>query len=72
MNVELVGYLATIFILTSFAVSNIKLLRAINIMGGVTWMFYGYYVGSSSIFIGNLLMVLIHMYKLHQENNKQS
>lgn len=70
MNIELIGYLATAFILASFAFSDVKKLRVVNILGGLTWMVYGYIVTSSSIFVGNLLMVLIHMYKLHKENNK--
>lgn len=69
MNIEWVGYLATVFILASFAFSDVKKLRVVNIIGGLLWMVYGHVVGSSSIFIGNLLMVLIHMYKLHIENN---
>lgn len=71
MNVEIIGYIATVFILASFMVSEIKILRVVNILGGLAWMVYGAIIASSSIFIGNLLMVLIHMYKLHQENNKK-
>lgn len=72
MNVEIIGYIATAFILASFMVSDIKILRVVNILGGIGWMIYGGIIASSSIFIGNLLMVLIHMYKLHQENNKEN
>lgn len=71
MNIELIGYLGTTFILASFAFSDVKKLRVVNILGGITWMVYGLKAGSSSIFIGNLLMVLIHFYKLYKENNKR-
>lgn len=70
MNIEIIGYLATIFILASFAFSDVKKLRVVNILGGLTWMVYGYIAVSSSIFVGNLLMVLIHVFKLYKENKK--
>ena len=69
-NIELIGYVATVFILASFVISNLKTLRVVNMIGGGLWMVYGYVMGSSSIFIGNLLMVLIHIVKLYQENKK--
>ena len=69
-NIELIGYIATVFILASFVISNLKTLRVVNMIGGGLWMVYGFVMGSSSIFIGNLLMVLIHIVKLYQENKK--
>lgn len=71
MNIEWIGYLATVFVLASFFFSDVKKLRVVNIIGGIAWMVYGIKAGSSSIFVGNLLMVLIHMYKLHKENNNE-
>ena len=68
-NVEWIGYIATVFVLASFFFSDVKKLRVVNILGGLGWMVYGFIMASSSIFVGNLLMVLIHMYKLHKENN---
>ena len=69
-NIELIGYVATVFILASFVISNLKTLRVVNMIGGGLWMVYGYVIGSSAIFIGHLLMVLIHIVKLYQENKK--
>ena len=68
MTTEWIGYLATVFILASFGFSDVKKLRIVNIIGGLLWMVYGYIMISSSIFVGNLLMVLIHIYKLYKEN----
>lgn len=67
VSVEWIGYLAQSFILLSFLVSNLKVLRIVNIIGGIGWTSYGLYVGSSSIIIGNILMILIHIFKLYQE-----
>jgi uncharacterized membrane protein len=67
-NTELIGYVATVFILASFVISNLKTLRMVNMIGGGLWMVYGYVAGFSAIFVGNLLMVLIHLVKLYHEN----
>lgn len=67
MNIEIVGYIATVFILASLAVSNLKTLRIVNSLGGLSWMIYGYAVGSPSIMIGNGIMIVINIYKYHKE-----
>jgi hypothetical protein len=68
MNIELIGYGATIFILASLALSNLKLLRIVNSIGGVLWIIYGAYSGSPSIMIGNAIMILINCIKYFKEN----
>lgn len=68
MNIELIGYGATIFILASLALSNLKLLRIVNSVGGALWIIYGAYSGSPSIMIGNAIMILINSIKYFKEN----
>lgn len=70
MNVEIVGYIATVFILTSLALSNLKALRIVNSLGAIGWITYGVLVGSSSIIVGNVIMILINIYKYWKENKK--
>lgn len=70
ISVEWIGHLAQSFILLSFLVSNLKILRLVNIIGGLGWTSYGLYVGSSSIIVGNILMIIIHIFKLYQETKK--
>lgn len=67
MNIEIVGYIATVFILASLAVSNLKTLRIVNSLGAIGWITYGLLVGSSSIVVGNAIMVGINVYKYYKE-----
>jgi len=67
MNIEIVGYIATVFILASLAVSNLKTLRIVNSLGAIGWITYGLLVGSSSIVVGNAFMVGINIYKYYKE-----
>lgn len=71
MNIELIGYLGTAFVLASFMMSDIKKLRLVNIIGGLLWIVYGIVVGSSSIILGNALIVLIQGYKLYKLATKR-
>ena len=71
MSIEIIGYLGTAFVLTSFMMSDIKKLRTVNIIGGLLWIVYGIIVGSSSIIVGNVLIVLIQGYKLYKLATKR-
>jgi len=67
MYIEIVGYIATVFILASLAVSNLKTLRIVNSLGAFGWITYGLLIGSSSIVVGNAIMVGINIYKYRKE-----
>ena len=71
MSIEVIGYLGTAFVLASFMMSDIKKLRTVNIIGGLLWTVYGIIVGSSSIIVGNVLIVLIQGYKLYKLATKR-
>ena len=72
MDIELVGYAATIFILLSLAVSNLKVLRIVNSIGGALWIVYGAISGSPSIMIGNAIMIGINAVKYYKESYKNN
>jgi len=72
VNIELIGYAATVFILLSLAVSNLKVLRIVNSIGGALWVIYGAYSGSPSIMIGNAIMIGINAIKYYKESYKNS
>lgn len=72
MNIELIGYAATIFILASLALSDLKVLRVVNSIGGALWILYGAYSGSPSIMIGNAIMIVINGVKYYKESYKNS
>jgi len=67
MNIEIIGYIATGFILASLAVSNLRTLRIVNSLGAIGWITYGLIAGSSSIVVGNSLMLMVNIYKYYKE-----
>ena len=68
-NIEIIGYIATVFILASLAVSNLKTLRIVNSLGAIGWVTYGLLAGASSIVVGNVIMLLINIYKYRKEQS---
>lgn len=70
MDIEIIGYLSTAFILASLALSNLKALRIVNTIGAIGWITYGSLLGSPSIIIGNSIMIGINAYKYYVEQYK--
>lgn len=67
MNYEIIGLVASIFVLTSFIPKDVKLIRCINIVGCVIWVIYGLIVHGLSVWLMNLLVMIIHIYHLIQD-----
>jgi hypothetical protein len=64
MQYELIGILATLFVLASFAVNDLKLVRIINIVGAALFVVYGILIGAFSTWLLNALLIEIHIYYL--------
>ena len=62
---EIIGWIATIIILVSFLYSGVKL-RIINFFGALTWVFWGLMMGTWNVIILNVLIMVIHSYKLYK------
>lgn len=60
MNYEIIGLIASIFVLISFIPKNVKLIRIINIVGCIIWIVYGLITGALSVWIMNLLVMFVH------------
>jgi uncharacterized protein with PQ loop repeat len=66
---EMVGYLASIIVLISFLMKNMKALRIINSIGCVLFVAYGILLGFSlPIIITNVSIVGINIYYLMKAN----
>ena len=64
MNVEIIGIVATIFVLLSFMMRDVKRIRAINIIGALLFVFYGFMIDSFSTSLLNSALVIIHTFYL--------
>lgn len=63
-NVEVIGLIATLFVLASFLTSGEKNIRIINIVGALIFVAYGLMIGAVSVWLLNGILFIIHIYKL--------
>ncbi|MCM1194944.1 MAG: YgjV family protein [Firmicutes bacterium] len=69
---EIVGIVASLFVLISFIWSNEKITRIINMVGCVVFVVYAALIGSISVGIMNGACFLLHVVKLIKiEQNKR-
>ena len=59
MNPEVVGILATCFVLLSFLMRQPRHIRLINLVGAALYCFYGYLIGSLSTLLLNGALIMI-------------
>lgn len=64
MNYEIIGLIASVFVLISFIPRDIKLVRCINIVGCIVWIIYGILIGALSVWLMNSLVMIVHIYHL--------
>lgn len=60
--IEVVGHVGSVLVAVSLMMSNIKLLRWINLVGAATFSFYGYMIGASPVFLLNGFIAFVDIY----------
>jgi hypothetical protein len=61
---EIVGYIASAVVLSSFLIKDIKKLRIVNSIGCAFFITYGFLIGSNSIIVTNVGIVCINLWYL--------
>lgn len=64
--VEVIGIIATLFVLGSFLVDGEAKIRKINIVGAIIFVVYGVLIGALSVWLLNGALLAIHIYKLRK------
>lgn len=64
MQYEIIGIAATLFVLASFIVNDMRRVRFINIVGAALFVVYGLLIGAFSTWLLNGLLIVIHIYYL--------
>lgn len=64
MSVEIIGTMASIIVLISFLMKGEGKIRAVNIVGALMLVLYGYLIHSFSTCFLNAMLVIIHTVKL--------
>lgn len=70
-NIEILGWVATLFIIVSFLFEGLKL-RILNTIGAVLWLYYGYSINSNSIIFLNGTLIVIQFIKMYQIQKRQT
>lgn len=65
--IELIGYAASLFVLLSFVMKDMKKLRMVNIIGCGLFIVYGVLLGSFPIIITNAAITLVNVYYLSKK-----
>lgn len=71
MNTEIIGMIATAFIVIGFMFSSERKIRIINAVGAVLYVVYGILIHSYSNIVLNSILVAVHLYKLIQQKLKE-
>ena len=69
---EIIGIVATLFVLLSFLFTAEKRIRQINIIGAILFVIYGVIIGALSVYILNGALILIHIFKLYKQRKGSS
>ena len=62
--VEIIGVIATLFILLAFTQNDKKLIRSIDTRGAILFVIYGILIGSLSVWLLNGCLIIINIYKI--------
>ena len=65
--VEVLGIIATLFIVIAFAMNCKKSIRIFDTIGAILFIIYGIWIGSLSVWLLNGILVIINIYKLIKE-----
>lgn len=61
---EIVGWIATLIVISSFLINDMLRLRTVNLIGAFCWLIYGILAVSSSIIFLNIVIVGIQSFKI--------
>lgn len=68
---EIIGLVATVFVLISFLEKEPCKIRKINIIGAGLFAIYGLRIEAFSTWVLNLVLMIIHFYFLWREHEKE-
>lgn len=66
---EIIGILASLFVLMSFIFHGEAKIRKINIVGATLFVIYGLLIGAVSVWLLNGILTVIHSFYLYKMKN---
>ena len=71
--IELIGILGSVFVLISFLMKDILVIRIINIVGSVIFIVYGIIIGAMATWFVNAALIVVHIiYIIRELKNKKN
>lgn len=72
MMIEVIGFIATTLVFVSFLPKNIKLIRALNLVGSVFFVVYGFGIGAFWTGFMNVCLIIVNAYHLLKMRARKS
>ncbi|MFA5719995.1 MAG: YgjV family protein [Acholeplasmataceae bacterium] len=69
---EWVGILAGLFIVISFLMKGEMKIRAVNIIGAALFVIYGFLIGSISVTVLNVILIIVQVSKIYNYRRGKS
>jgi len=60
-TVEIIGLAASVLVLISFLMREVRIIRIISIFGCIFWIVYGVWLGAWSVWILNSILIIVHI-----------
>ena len=71
--IELIGILGSVFVLISFLMKDILVIRIVNIVGSVIFIVYGIIIGAMATWFVNAALIVVHIiYIIRELKNKKN
>jgi hypothetical protein len=67
---EIMAYIGSLIILISFCTKNVNLLRVLNNVGCVIFLFYAFYHGRLPLIILNSMVIAVNMYHIWSDKKQ--
>jgi len=68
--IEIIGWVATVFVILSFTQNNLIRLRILSLIGSILWAIYGILIESSSVIFLNFVIIFIQIYWIYKNFKK--
>lgn len=70
MFVEILGIVASLFVISAFLFKNVKIIRLLDAVGALLYVIYGILIHSYANILLNTVLIAVQIYHLYKLNKK--
>lgn len=71
-TIELIGIAASVLVLISFLMKEVRVIRTIGIVSCIVFVIYGFLINALSIWLLNGILIFVHLYFLIRSRKSRS